>query len=79
MSQMPWIKVSILKGATEAKALEKSISLTELNSLKIFFRQLEQRDRDAIEEKVASLFQEYELLFSPLSGHVTGIFIHMTP
>ena len=63
-----------IKERYETKALDVSISLTELNSLKVFFRQLEQRDRDAIEEKVASLFQEYELLFSALVGPRNGNF-----
>jgi len=56
----------------ETKALDKSISLTKLNSLKVFYRQLEQRDRDAAMEKVASLFQEYELLFLALVGSRNG-------
>jgi hypothetical protein len=63
-----------IKERYETKALDMSISLTELNSLKVFYRQLEQRDRDAAEEKVASLFQEYELLFSALVGPRNGNF-----
>jgi hypothetical protein len=63
-----------IKGSQEAKVLERSISLTELNSLKVFYRQLEQRDRDATAEKLASLFQEYELLFLALVGPCNGNF-----
>jgi hypothetical protein len=62
------------KGSHEAKVPEKSISLTELNSLKVFYRQLEQRDRDASTEKLASLFQEYELLFLALVEQPGGNF-----
>ncbi len=57
-----------IKGSHEVKVPEKPISLTELNSLKVFYRQMEQRDRDASTEKLASLWQEYELLFLALIG-----------
>jgi len=45
-----------------------------LDSLKVFYRQLEQKDRDASTEKLASLFQEYELLFWALVGPRDGNF-----
>ena len=63
-----------IQGSHEAKIPEKSISITELNSLKVFYRQLEKRDRDASTEKVASLWQEYELLFLALVGPRNGNF-----
>jgi hypothetical protein len=63
-----------IKESHEAIVPEKSISLTELNSLKVFYRQMEQRDRDASTEKLASLFQEYELLFLALVGPRDGNF-----
>jgi hypothetical protein len=63
-----------IQGSPEAKVPEKSISITELNSLKVFYSQLEKRDRDASTEKVASLFQEYELLFLALVGQPSGNF-----
>ena len=63
-----------IKGSYAVKVPEKSISLTELDSLKVFYRQLEQRDRDASAEKLASLFQEYELLFLALVGPRSGNF-----
>ncbi len=63
-----------IKGSHEAKVPEKSISLTELNSLKVFYRQLEQIGRDATAEKLASLFQEYEFLFLALVGPRNGNF-----
>ena len=62
------------KGSHEAKVTEKSISITELSSLKVFYRQLEKRDRDASTEKLASLWQEYELLFFALVGPRNGNF-----
>ena len=63
-----------IKGSHEAKVPEKSIPITELNSLKVFYRQLEKRDRDASTEKLASLWQEYELLFLALVGARNGNF-----
>ena len=63
-----------IKGSYAVKVPEKSISLTELSSLKVFYRQLEQRDRDASAEQLASLFQEYELLFLALVGPRDGNF-----
>ena len=61
-----------IKGSHEANVPEIFLPITELNSLKVFYRQLEQRDRDAAVEKVASLFQEYELLFLALVGARNG-------
>jgi hypothetical protein len=63
-----------IQGNHEAKVPEKYIPITELNSLKIFYRQLEQIGRDATAEKLASLFQEYELLFLALVGPRNGNF-----
>ena len=57
-----------IKGSPEAKIIERSISITELNSLKVFYRQMEKRDQDASTEKLASLWQEDELLFFALVG-----------
>lgn len=63
-----------IKGSHEAKVIERTISITELNSLKVFYRQLEQKDRDASTEKLASLWQEYEHLFLALVGQRSGNF-----
>jgi hypothetical protein len=62
-----------IKGSHEAKVLEKSISITELNSLSVFYRQVEKRGQDVNGEKLASLWQEYELLFFALAGTDNGI------
>jgi hypothetical protein len=61
------------KKPPEAKTIERTISITELNSLKVFYRQLEKRDQESSAEKLASLWQEYELLLLALAGTGKGI------
>lgn len=48
------------------------ISITELTSLAIFYRKLERSREEANEEKTASLWQEFELLFRALGGDRSG-------
>ena len=62
-----------VKRTLETKVIERTISITELNSLKVFYRQLEKRDQEASAEKLASLWQEYELLLLALAGTGDGI------
>lgn len=57
-----------LTGNRQAEVLESRIPITELNSLSIFYRELEKRSEPASDEKTASLWQDFELLFLAIVG-----------
>jgi hypothetical protein len=57
-----------LPGSQRPKAGGPQISITELISLTVFYRKLEKSRQEASWEKTASLWQEFELLFSTFAG-----------
>jgi len=52
----------------QCTVVESQISITELSSLSIFYRELEKRHKLASDEKTASLWQEFELLYLAIVG-----------
>jgi hypothetical protein len=59
-------------GNPQRKAGEPHISITALSSLSVFYREMEKKTQSAGMERRASLWQDFELLFSAIAGQPTG-------